>query len=94
MKVVPSDKEKPLRSPIVEGIRTLVFTALLLLTGFQLVKALVTGTTIFPARWNNIYVSLTDDPLWFVTSAVAWLLMVGLFGSISLRCWRRLFRAL
>jgi len=94
MNVIQSGYRKPLRSPAIEALRSLFFTAFVVLAGSEIVGALVSGRTIFPARWNDIYVALAEEPGWFLVSLLAWLLMFGFLAYVAFQCWRRFFRAL
>jgi hypothetical protein len=94
MNTTRSGEQKPLRSPAIEALRTLFFTAFLLLIGGEIATALISGRAIFPMRWNDIYVTIAEQPGWFSASVVAWLLMFGLLAYVSLQCWRRFLRAL
>ncbi len=86
--------KRPLRSPVVEALRTLFFVGLLLVPLRFIAIAVLTGRTIFPAKYNRTLVTAAADPVWFAASVLAWLLMAALLAYISLRCWQRLVMAL
>lgn len=94
MKPTPSNISKPVRSPVVEALRTLLFVAFLLIPSRFIVTAALTGRTIFPAKYNRIYVTAVADPVWFAASVAAWLLMWAVLAYISFRCWQRFVMAL
>lgn len=94
VKFTPSGTSKPIRSPVVEALRTLLFFVFLLIPSRFIVAAAFTGRTIFPAKYNRIYVTAATDPVWFAASIAAWLLMWALMAYVFIRCWRRFVIAL
>ena len=89
MEHAPRSKEKPLRSTTVERLRTLLFLTLTVACSYCVVRAVITGSTVFPARYNRTVVTVTSSPGWFIPSLLAWLAFSGLAGWVTFRCWTR-----
>jgi hypothetical protein len=88
------DTSKPLKSPTFEGLRLLLFICFEALAAYQVIEAILSGRTIFPARYNRVVVTASADPGWFIASLIAWALICGIFGYMCWRCWKRLAAAL
>ena len=84
-----SGDSKPLRSPFVEALRTLFFASFFAVSSGFLILSLWTGRTMFPARWNDIYVTASGDTGWFIASMIGWLLICWLFAWLTYRCGKR-----
>jgi len=90
----PVDDSKPLRGPFVETLRMMLFVGCLMIPSWFIVLAALTGQTLFPAKYNRTYVTLTDNPFWFVVSVAAWFVMWGILAYVSFRCWQRVMKVL
>ena len=87
------NQEKPLRSPLVEGVRTAFLGAVVLLCAKIVVDGIVTGEAGFPSRWS-VKVSVTEHPVWFAVSLGAWIAVTGFSIWFAVRCWQRFRRSL
>jgi len=72
------------RSPIKAAAATLLLLSISVLCASQVLDALLTGQTKFPAKYNDVIVTWTRNPGWFIASIVAWTLMTALVGYVTI----------
>ena len=88
----PDVEDRKTRSPLVAALGTLLLFGFCILCASQLLDALLTGRTRFPAKWNDVYVTWTANPGWFTASVIAWLLMMAFMAHVSILGWKHLVR--